>query len=447
VVIKGTFPNQRFEPVFGRDLSSKARSELTARIRAHPHAYVAQERFKLSQAPSWRTTANGGLMARSLSLRVYAIATQDGYRVLPGGLSRIASETSAEVVSTQRGGSSKDVWVLTSKAADRRDDEVVSRDSAKPPSKLVRHDELPSRLGENLFWLGRYTERCEAKARLLRTTLASRSQSASWSVALTICRYMGVIAGGEFNIKTYFNPDNPLGLPADVKRLGWCATQSRSHLSAEHWRTINLLQRQLQDATTTPVEPREALDRLLLTVTALAGFALDDMTRDDGWRLLMLGRHLERTQFLCDVLRLRLATEQQSEQTDLEWLLGINGSTVDYRARYMSTPQLSSTLDLLIRDNENPRSLAFQRDAMQSLLAALGASLHVTTDTALNEPLAELCDLDFGLLEGDGPGASYARRKLGDALEAVGDAAMGMADRLSNRHFAHVKSDMQVVEV
>jgi uncharacterized alpha-E superfamily protein len=162
---------------------------------------------------------------------------------------------------------------------------------------------------------------------------------------------------------------------------------------------------------------------------------------------LMLGRHLERMQFLCDVLRLRLATEQQSEQTDLEWLLGINGSTVDYRARYMSTPQLASTLDLLIRDNENPRSLAFQRDAMQSLLAALGASLHVASDTALDEPLAELCDLDFGLLEGDGPGASYARRKLGDALEAVGDAAMGMADRLSNRHFAHVKSDMQVVEV
>jgi uncharacterized circularly permuted ATP-grasp superfamily protein/uncharacterized alpha-E superfamily protein len=444
VVIKGTFPNQRFEPVFGRDLTGKARSELTARIRAHPHAYVAQERFKLSQAPSWRTTGNGGLTARSLSLRVYAIATEDGYRVLPGGLSRIASETSAEVVSTQRGGSSKDVWVLASSTTDRNDD--VVRDIAKQSSKLVRHDELPSRLGENMFWLGRYTERCEAKARLLRTTLASRSQSASWSMALAVCRYMGVIANGEFNAKTYFNADNPLGLPADVKRLTWCATQSRSHLSAEHWRTINLLQRQLQDATTTPVEPREALDRLLLTVTALAGFALDDMTRDDGWRLLMLGRHLERMQFLCDVLRLRLATEHAPEQTDLEWLLGINGSTVDYRARYMSAPRLAYTLDLLIRDAENPRSLVFQRDAIDGLLASLNASLKATTDNVLHAPLAELCDLDFGLQEGDGPGAMYARRKLGEALEAVGESAMTLADKLSNRHFAHVRSDLQVVE-
>jgi len=443
VVIKGTFPNQRFEPVFGRDLSSKDRTELTARIRAHPHAYVAQERFKLSQAPSWRTTASGGLMARALSLRVYAIATEDGFKVLPGGLSRIASETSAEVVSTQRGGSSKDVWVLA--ANDTVDNS--SRDGAqKQTAKIVRHDELASRLGENLFWLGRYTERCEAKARLLRTTLAARSQSSSWSIALAICRYAGVIANGEFSVKTYFDAANPLGLPADVKRLGWCATQCRSHLSAEHWRTINLLQRQLQDATTTPVEPREALDRLLLTVTALAGFALDDMTRDDGWRLLMLGRHLERMQFLCDVLRLRITTEQVPEQADLEWLLGINGSTVDYRSRYMSAPRLASTLDLLVRDAENPRSIVFQRDAAQSLSLALNASLGTPMENLLDEPLAELCDLDFGLLDGDGPGAMYARRKLGDALEVVGDAAMSMADRLSNRHFAHVKSDLQVVE-
>jgi uncharacterized alpha-E superfamily protein len=178
----------------------------------------------------------------------------------------------------------------------------------------------------------------------------------------------------------------------------------------------------------------------------LAGFALDDMTRDDGWRLLMLGRHLERMQFICDVLRLRIATEQAPEQTDLEWLLGINGSTVDYRARYMSAPRLAYTLDLLIRDAENPRSLAFQRDAIEQLLVALNSSLRATTENALHAPLAELCELDFGLLEGDGPGAIYARRKLGEALQATGDAAMTMADTLSNRHFAHVRSDLQVVE-
>jgi uncharacterized circularly permuted ATP-grasp superfamily protein/uncharacterized alpha-E superfamily protein len=443
LVIKSTFPNQRFESVFGRDLSAKAKAELGARIRAHPHAYVAQERFKLSQAPSWKTSGNDGLAARALSVRIYAIATQSGYAVLPGGLARIASESSAEVVSTQRGGSSKDVWVTASKAPESGDRDVVAN---AMPKAIARHDELPSRLGENLFWLGRYTERCEGKARLLRITLAARSQTKSWSTAIEICRYMGVIAADEFTAQSYFDANNPLGLPADVKRLAWCATQCRSHLSAEHWRTINLLKRQLQDATTTRVEQREALDRLLLTVMALAGFVLDDMARDDGWRLLMLGRHLERMQFLCNLLRLRVAGEAPPTQTDLEWLLGINGSTVAYRARYMSIPRLTQTLDLLIKDEENSRSLAFQVKTIRSVGAALAMSLNAPLENLLEEPLRALHEIDLGALEGQGRGAVYARLVMSEALQTVADAATQIAERLSHRYFAHVRTELQVTE-
>jgi uncharacterized circularly permuted ATP-grasp superfamily protein/uncharacterized alpha-E superfamily protein len=443
LVIKGCFPNQRFEPVFGRDLNASEREALADRIRAHPHAYVAQERFKLSQAPKWRM-AGGGLIARALSLRVYAIATADGFRVLPGGLARIASEESAEIVSTQRGGSSKDVWVLSDREADDTSHyDVAAKDSTKA---AIRHDELPSQLGENLYWLGRYAERCEVKARLVRTTATMRTQWFSWSTVIDICRYFGVIAEDEFAPATYFDAKNPLGLPADVKRLGWCATQCRSHLSAEHWRTINLLQRQLQDATTTPVEPGEALDRLLLTLTALAGFALDDMNRDDGWRLLTLGRHVERTQFLCDLLRLRIAAEPAPAQTDLEWLLGINGSTVAYRARYVAAPRLAPALDLLIRDEENPRSLAFQCHAMRSVLTALAASLHTPNNDSLDAAFHTIADIDFGSIEGIGSGAIFARQTLADALQEVSVAATQIADRLANRLFAHVRSEIQVME-
>ncbi|HTE42946.1 MAG TPA: circularly permuted type 2 ATP-grasp protein, partial [Steroidobacteraceae bacterium] len=460
LVIKNAFPNQRFEPVFGRDLSAKAKADLGARIRAHPHAYVAQERFKLSQAPSWRTSGNDGLTARSLSVRIYAIATQNGYAVLPGGLSRIASESSAEIVSTQRGGSSKDVWVLAppthTQTQAQGQTQVQAQGQIQAPNVLAaqksvgqaitRHDELASRLGENLFWLGRYTERCEGKARLLRMTLAARSQSDAWVTAVAICRYMGVIVDDDFTAETYFDANNPLGLPADVQRLAWCATQSRSHLSAEHWRTINLLKRQLQDATTTPIEQREALDRLLLTVMALAGFVLDDMARDDGWRLLMLGRHLERLQFQCDLLRLRIAGEPAPTQTDLEWLLGINGSTVAYRARYMSAPRLTQTLELLIKDEENSRSLAFQHKTLRSVSAAISTSLHAPIDNALDEPLRAMSEIDLGALEGEGRGAVYARSVMSDALQAVSEAASQMGDRLSNRYFAHVRSELQVTE-
>src|SRR6202790_4997773 len=113
LVIKPTYPNQKLGVLFGRDLDAQARGDLSRRLKAQPHAYVAQERLPFSQAPVWRSGSGGaqGFSARALGIRVYAIATATGYRVMPGGLARIASDT-ADIVSMQRGGGSKDVWVL-----------------------------------------------------------------------------------------------------------------------------------------------------------------------------------------------------------------------------------------------------------------------------------------------------------------------------------------------
>jgi uncharacterized circularly permuted ATP-grasp superfamily protein len=116
LVIKPAYPNQNFEAVFARDLEPAARAALVNRLAARPHAYVAQERLAFSQAPVWRGSSEPAFTARALGIRVYAIATPGGYRVMPGGLARIATDA-ADIVSMQRGGGSKDVWVL---ASDRR---------------------------------------------------------------------------------------------------------------------------------------------------------------------------------------------------------------------------------------------------------------------------------------------------------------------------------------
>src|ERR1700694_4429311 len=152
--IKPAYPNQNFRTVFGRDLDSVARENLSQRLIARPHAYVAQERLAFSQAPVWRagsaaggsgpgtagspgTGGHQGFSARALGIRVYAIATASGYRVMPGGLARIASD-SADSVSMQRGGGSKDVWVL---APDRRSiDENIVPSAVR--SAASRHDDL-----------------------------------------------------------------------------------------------------------------------------------------------------------------------------------------------------------------------------------------------------------------------------------------------------------------
>ncbi len=432
LVIKPAYPNQKFFAVFGRDLEPRARAELIDRLKARPQAYVAQERLAFSQAPVWRSGGTEGFSARALGIRMYAIATASGYRVMPGGLARIASDA-ADIVSMQRGGGSKDVWVL---APDRRlIDEV---DVASVPLRAAsRHDDLPSRLAENLYWLGRYSERCEAKARLLRATLGMRTNALLWPRALETCAH--------FVALSLFDQANPLALSADLQRLEWCAAQTRSRLSSENWRAIGVLQRQYQDAAHAKRDPRETLDALLLSLAGLAGFALDDMTQDDGWLLMMVGRRLERMQFLAELLSQRLRSGEAPVQSELEWLLDIGDSTITYRTRYLAAPRLDSAIDLLVFDQTNPRALAFQWHAIESLLVRIAASLGGVPDDTLDESVALVEEMQLSAMEGDSARAVRARQALAEQLNGLSMAAGSLSDRLSLKHFTLIDDEMSTV--
>src|SRR5262249_40609515 len=134
LVIKPTYPNQRFEPVFGRSLEGESRKRLIQRLRNRPYAYVAQEYISLSQTPVWRPHGAVGFAATAVSIRMYAVAGLSRTHVMPGGLARVATDAAVDVVSTQRGGGSKDVWVLPDSA---ESPPVVS--TPRSPSARARH--------------------------------------------------------------------------------------------------------------------------------------------------------------------------------------------------------------------------------------------------------------------------------------------------------------------
>ncbi len=446
LVIKATFPNQQFAPCFGRDLGPEERAALILRLRARPYAYVAQERVSLSQAPSWRAGASVVRLApRTLTMRVYAVATPDGYRVMPGGLARIAAEGVVDIVSSQRGGGSKDVWVLAANDAAESASITDSAGEVQALPRRLRHDELPSQLVENLYWLGRYSERCEDKARLVRATLAIRTSAVVWRAAREQCVRYGVLPAEGDPAQTVFDHAHEFGLAADLGRLGWCAAQSRSRLSAEHWRSISVMQEQFNQSGVTQSDPLEALDRLLVALTALSGFALDDMTQDDGWRLLMLGRRLERVQFLATLLADRLSSGKGVRQGELDWLLDVGGVSITYRTRYVSTPQLASVLQLLVLDQGSPRALGFQCSAISHALSDLAESLGAAADEQHEQPLAQLAELSTAGVEEEGEHGMMRRKLLSAALAELAASAARTSDRLASRHFSLLELDLQSV--
>jgi uncharacterized circularly permuted ATP-grasp superfamily protein/uncharacterized alpha-E superfamily protein len=448
LLIKPAFPSQSFSAVFGRDLSDEQRQSLAERMRARPYAYVAQELAQLSQAPIWQAE-DSQLQPRAIGMRVYAVASREGYRVLPGGLTRVAAEADAEVVSMQRGGASKDTWVLGDRPPSG---EQWKTQRTIGVHDLVRRDPyLPSRVVENLFWFGRYCERCDDSARLLRIMLAryvdgDDPQALLAAVALGE-RLMLLPDEGELPerlLAALMGDDWPFSLRSNLQRLQWAASQVRGKLSRENWQALVELQRDAMALDTAEPDFGELLDflnRLVMSLAALSGFALDDMTRDEGWRFLMIGRRLERLQFLSSSLAGFLRGAGAFDQSGLQWLLELGNSSITYRSRYLAVAQLIPVLDLLLLDEQNPHAVLFQLKLVTRTLKRLNDDFGVPREAGLPPLVERLARFDLGCLENPLFGEASVRAALvglADLLQEIADASGQVSDRLALRHFAHV---------
>jgi uncharacterized circularly permuted ATP-grasp superfamily protein/uncharacterized alpha-E superfamily protein len=441
LVIKPAYPNQRFEPLFGRDFTGQKREELVARLRNRPYAYVAQEHVRLSQAPVWSSASSTELSSRALTIRVYAVAGPNGFEVLPGGLARVANDAAADVVSTQRGGGAKDVWVVGAPEAGAETPAVHS--SAKWAT-AQRQDYIPSRLVENLYWLGRYTVRCENTARLLLRTLAARSDQRVRAHARDLSRGVEAIPKDGEIFDALRSRDN--GLQADVQRLAWSASQVRNRLSSRYWRGIVGLQRQMQEALATNASGREVCERVLLSLAALTGFSEDDMMHDIGWRVQRLGRRIERLRFVSQLLARHLESAEAARPAAVEWLLDVCDSAPIYRARYIGAPRLSFMLALLLHDDRHPMALAFLRHSIERDLEDLANSVAGERERGM-PAVAALPAGDVEVLDAPDEGGAAARAALALELGGFAAAAAELSDRLSRRYFAHIQSDAHALAI
>jgi uncharacterized circularly permuted ATP-grasp superfamily protein/uncharacterized alpha-E superfamily protein len=473
-VIKPTYPGSGMESVIGRTLSRRALDEWAGRIVRRGEDYTVQSYLPLSQTPTWQGER---IAPRSAMLRVFAIRDEadgaGGWQVLPGGLARLAG-TNENIASMQHGGSSADVWALGQPLP--APESLVADHSEEPGTgrATVAHKRpVTSRAAENLFWLGRYTERTENAIRLAQLTLQSlggEDQSSppllAWLTDMAVGNGLvlesvpsAVQARRVFErslIAGLVEVEQGASVGFSLRALKSAASAVRERLSQEQWHVIVRAEadffsrcatfNNLNQGTHTPeyssVEALRALESASSFLAAMTGAQSDRMMRDDGWRLLSIGRQVERLGTLSNALVQGFSSGAVFDEGGLKAMLALFDSTITFQAQYQQRRDMPALLDLLVLDRDNPRSLGWVVQTLRGRIAKLAASTpDDLTDLAADLPepgswsIASLCEKRPDVPEED------RYELLLKHLEQCNSAAFEMSDLISRRYFSHATPD------
>lgn len=454
VVIKPAFPSRAMEPVFGAQLARDEKQHLAERLRSHPYEYVAQEQVALSTAPTWD---GGHIYGRSLVLRTFVLNTGDSWITLPGGLVRVAG-SDGPVVSMQQGGHSKDAWVLWDGPIDTFS---MLRPRDQPLELRRASTDLPSRVADNLFWMGRYAERAENLGRLLRT-LVSRVRYASLSELQCLLRLYSCLNSRHSKLRNkksstamqledelislMGDPDRGDSLVSTLAQVQRIGASVRERLSADMSRVIGDLAHSAEiDDYMKFTEYSAVLNGCLELLSAFSGLERENVTRGSGWLFMSLGRRLERAIHLTRQLRELAEPLDSSDWPLLDYMLEAADSSITYRSRYYTTLQPVAVLDVLMADETNPRSLDFQLSHVADLYGKLPRHNRDDLQT-IGDALASMRTLNLQNVCYPLPGTHPAEENTGErlrlkrTLQDLGELLPAWSNSLSETYFVHART-------
>ncbi|MCU1361091.1 MAG: hypothetical protein JWN99_2380, partial [Ilumatobacteraceae bacterium] len=337
---------------------------------------------QLATAPVYAGARTDSLAPGRVVVRLQLVASPDGITVMRGGVGRVLAADDEPTHPTAL--LAKDVW-------------VVGGPELPAPVRIVQHPQvdfggsIPKRAADALFWMGRAAERAEVAARTIRVIGGQVQQDPSlvglgvgaWSqgalamlrAAQSPARPMDDDRWGSLPLVDRLHHEliSAQSTVADqIAALVQAATSVREYLSMTTGRVLGRLTRIRSDLLGSDAAADD-LDIVLVDLAALAGLSLESTVRGPAWRFLDLGRRLERALALCGSLEAGIgsAADPLSFQALAESVLSTNESLVAYRRRYRSDVELTAVVDLLVHDDSNPRSLAFQLDRLREHIASL----------------------------------------------------------------------------
>ncbi len=459
-------PGPECETLYGPTLSAPGLKTLEARISQNPSAFTAQNYVPYAQTPVW---TDDQLQMRGASLRVYALSDgHGGWRVVPGGMTRIATRD-AGPVSMQLGGSSLDTWVLTEGAVDAFS---MLPQSVRLEELAQRQRPVSSRTAENLFWMGRYTERCEQQLRLAQALINLRAiDDEPDEAVLRALSALGITNGlvppgtpgldrsgrvfERVALEALTDADAKQGafsLAFNLSALSRSAEALRERLLPSQTRLMRTMVADFQSLASAaeqedavPISARSgevmaALDHLAIQLSAVTGAQTDRMTRDAGWRLMSVGRMVERLVGYASFLRAFWREGAFQHPQGFDVVLDLFDSTITFRARFQRRLEVPAMLALLVLDETNPRSLACVVRRMRTELGKLPARTGAQDDLqawlpyeGLGVTLEELCHPETG------------RKAVQSLLDRLVEAGWKLSDEIGRQYFAHAEPNDSMV--
>lgn len=388
-IIKPTFRTFKSLSVNMENCSEVERQKIIANLVQYPEDYVAQVRLTPSHLP---VIDQQQLISRPVLLRSYAVAAESAYRIMPGGLTRVGLKQRTSLIANQLGSFSKDTWIIASEP--------------EKPAKIIEigleleHVDavnLPSRVAENLFWMGRYLERADSMLRLMRVVLNQVTASSPLSdqvvilLLKSVTKQINVFSKGtnknEFLQEAFeecfdilVNPNRAGSVTSSIYAMIRCVSEVREFLSTDSQRIINDINDQvmLLDHALVNSFPHgkseESLNSLVTCLIALSGSIQESMTRGSGWFFFNIGRKIERgiqTATLLESLMMTSLNVKNHNFVAWQVLLKTVENLYSYRRLYGTKLSAKNIFKHLLLDTANPRSLIYQLEITQHYLGKL----------------------------------------------------------------------------
>lgn len=381
LVLKPAFAPSGDEEILGSSLSGNKKDELLRQIEHRPYHYIAQELVHRSAVPVFR---DGRVETGHVAIRAFMVSNEDHFDLMPGGLVRIAPTTDPMQLSIVAGDGSKDLWVQ----ADGPVQPVSLLSSGDTPVPLRRTSAVfPSRVADDLYWLGQSLDRTDFLSRLIRSVVErlSGETAADQPELPPLIRAMADqgLVEASYAIQSFWesledfeeaipkllsDPAEVRGISSAVSELHRLASLERLWISPDTWRQIHdtavRFQTSVQSGWTGLVDVMDAVNHLILDLAAVSGLIHDGMIRSPAWRLLDFGRRVERASNVAHLLKSLYSGPAPVGRPMLKALLEVIDCRMTYRSRYLDNLQQNAVLDLCITDETCPRSIASQLIAL-----------------------------------------------------------------------------------